>query len=161
MNNISKIMLLISCIILTTACVSKSIGTGNTVSSNTVTDKVAIEETSPYSYDKDYYFAKIKLAPFDPNASQLISEVSGKFYFKNDCLVFISDYGDVTTPILPAGVTDWDEDSQTLTIVGKSIKMGQQVSTNGSFREIREKRKGVCWQDLVAGIGTMGLEVGE
>ena len=156
MNNYTKILLLISSVVLTIACASKGIN-----STNTTMNKAAVEEASPYSYDKDYYFAKIKLAPFDPNASQLISEVSGKFYYQNDCLIFINDYGDVTTPILPAGVTDWNEDSQTLTVVGKSIKMGRQVSTNGSFRKVQEKRKGVCWQDSVAGIGTMGLEVGE
>lgn len=156
MNNFSKMLLLTSTVILTTACASKNIG-----SNNPIVNKVAVEESSSYSYDKDYYFAKIKLAPFDPKDSQLLSGISGKFYFKNDCLIFINDYGDVTTPILPAGVTDWDEDSQTLTIVGKNIKMGQQVSTNGSFRKVREKRRGICWQDSTAGIGTMGLEVGE
>lgn len=156
MNNYTKILLLISSVVLTTSCASKGIN-----STNTVMNKVTVEETSSYSDDKDYYFAKVKLVPFYPEANQLLSGISGKFYYKNDCLIFINDYGDVTTPILPAGVTDWNEDSQTLTVVGKSIKMGQHVSTNGSFRKVQEKRKGICWQDSVAGIGTMGLEVGE
>lgn len=156
MYNYTKILFLISSIVLTTACASKGIN-----STNTIMNKADLEETSSYSDDKDYYFAKVKLVPFYPEANQLLSGISGKFYYKNDCLIFINDYGDVTTPILPAGVTDWNEDSQTLTVVGKSIKMGQQVSTNGSFRKVQDKRKGVCWQDSVAGIGTMGLEVGE
>ena len=156
MNSFRKTLLLTSTIILTTACASKGI-----TSTNTIMNKTAVEETSSYSEDKDYYFAKVKLVPFYPEADQLLSGISGKFYYQNDCLIFISDYGEVTTPILPAGVTDWNEDSQTLTVVGKRIKMGQQVSTNGSFRKVQEKRKGVCWQDSVAGIGTMGLEVGE
>lgn len=154
MNRLGKNLALINTILLSTACTSKNIDNSNVIVSQRV-----LEEPAAYSYDKDYYFAKIKLAPFDPEASQLISGLSGKFYFRDECLVFINDYGDITTPILPHGITQWNKESQTLTIMDKDIKMGQHISTNGSFRKVLEARKGICWEDTVAGIGTMELEI--
>ena len=126
---------------------------------NACTSTTPVEKKTEYSYDEHYYFSNVKYAAFDPNANQSSSGVSGKFIYENECLMFIEDFGFRATPILPFEVTEWDEKNHILYIQGKRIEMGQHISSNGDTIKLENPRKGVCWEEYVMGLGTMGLEI--
>lgn len=148
MNRISRFFIVVSILFTLNACTSI-----------TPIEEYSFSEKVEYSHDENYYFSNVKYAPFDPNANQSLSGVAGKFVYENDCLVFIEDLGFRATPILPFGVTKWDEDNQILYIQGKKIEMGQHISSNGGTIKLETPRKGICWEEYVMGLGTMGLEI--
>lgn len=85
------------------------------------------------------------------------SGVSGRFFWDNNCLVFISVDGSKATPLLPYGITQWDGTSKTLTIESTPIKIGELIETNGTFSENLANRQGFCWNyPYIVSIGVMG-----
>ena len=148
MSRISKFFITVSILVTLSACTSI-----------TPLEEYSVSEKAKYSHDENYYFSNVKYAPFDPNANQSLSGVAGKFIYEDECLVFIEDLGFRATPILPFGVTEWDEESQILHVQGKKIEMGQHISSNGGTVKLEQPRKGTCWEEYVMGFGTMGLDI--
>lgn len=137
------------------ACNTKTIGEPRV---QTLTQSTSEVDNSYRNNDKQVSF---KTYDYNPNANQPLTEVRGRFLRDNNCLVFLGTYGGKSIPILPRGITKWDDATQSLIIDGKSIKMGQLVSSNGIARPSAYDQDitGTCKQDQSIYIGTMGLEV--
>lgn len=127
--------------------------------------KIPMQSTSKinnnyYEHGNDKQ-TSLKTYAYSPNANQSLMEVRGRFLWDNNCLVFLGAYGGKSTPVLPRGITKWDNAKQALTIDGKLIKTGQLISSNGITRPsvYDQDNQGACQQDQNIYIGTMGLEL--
>ena len=74
----------------------------------------------------------------DPiHQSQAAAIVRGNFVWRDHCLYLIGSDRKFTTamfPEFPKGVVHWDEATKTLNLNGRVFKMGDYISTNGSYK---------------------------
>lgn len=157
------------------SCVNTS--TSQKISQNVQNTSSILENTLPnerHSYYDDFKFSSIKYynqKTIDDEGNPILQDLSGiegRFYWENSCLFFVSNYSRVgteaenrATPILPYEATKWDLNTQTLTIAGTNVKMGQLIRTNGSFGKNLPNKEGKCWENYTVEIGTMNLTVVE
>lgn len=116
-----------------------------------------------FDINKHYISSNVKYydyKKYDDQGNILLispSGISGRFAWEDNCLVFIAINGFKATPLLPYGITQWDETSKTLTIENTSIKMGEFIDTNGTFSKNTLNREGICWNyPYVVSVGVMG-----
>ena len=104
----------------------------------------------------------------DPiHQSQAAAIVRGNFVWRDHCLYLIGSDRKFTTamfPEFPKGVVHWDEATKTLNLNGRVFKMGDYISTNGSYKlytpntvggaEYEKQGDKKCLTPSVAKIGT-------
>ena len=99
--------------------------------------------------------------------SQAVSIVRGNFVWSNNCLYLIGSNRKFTTamfPEFPKGIVNWEEATKTLNLNGRVFKMGDYISTNGSYQrytpntvggaEYEKQGDKKCLTPSVAKIGT-------
>ena len=99
--------------------------------------------------------------------SQALSIVRGNFVWSNNCLYLIGSNRKFTTamfPEFPKGIVNWEEATKTLNLNGRVFKMGDYISTNGSYQrytpntvggaEYEKQGDKKCLTPSVAKIGT-------
>ena len=104
----------------------------------------------------------------DPvNQAQAAAIVRGNFVWRDHCLYLIGSDRKFTTamfPEFPKGIVNWDEATKTLNLNGRVFKMGDYISTNGSYQrytpntvggaEYEKQGDKKCLTPSVAKIGT-------
>jgi len=74
----------------------------------------------------------------DPiHQSQAAAIVRGNFVWRDHCLYLIGSDRKFTTamfPEFPKGIVKWNEATKTLNLNGRVFKMGDYISTNGSYQ---------------------------
>ena len=104
----------------------------------------------------------------DPiHQSQAAAIVRGNFVWRDHCLYLIGSDRKFTTamfPEFPKGIVKWDEATKTLNLNGRVFKMGDYISTNGSYQrytpntvggaEYEKQGDKKCLTPSVAKIGT-------
>ena len=104
----------------------------------------------------------------DPvNQAQAAAIVRGNFVWRDHCLYLIGSDRKFTTamfPKFPKGIVNWDEATKTLNLNGRVFKMGDYISTNGSYQrytpntvggaEYEKQGDKKCLTPSVAKIGT-------
>lgn len=74
----------------------------------------------------------------DPiHQSQATAIVRGNFVWRDHCLYLIGSDRKFTTamfPEFPKGIVKWNEATKTLNLNGRVFKMGDYISTNGSYQ---------------------------
>lgn len=131
-------------------------GSNNILSKNYSTDRLFDINKHYISSNVKYYDYK-KYDDQGKTLSVSASGISGQFFWENNCLVFITVDGSKATPLLPYGITRWDDTSKTLTIENTPVKMGELIETNGTFSKNILNREGICWNyPYVVSIGVMG-----
>ena len=104
----------------------------------------------------------------DPvNPTQAASIVRGNFVWRDHCLYLIGSDRKFTTamfPEFPKGIVNWEEATKTLNLNGRVFKMGDYISTNGSYQrytpntvggaEYEKQGDKKCLTPSVAKIGT-------
>ena len=74
----------------------------------------------------------------DPiHQSQAAAIVRGNFVWRDHCLYLIGSDRKFTTamfPEFPKGIVKWDEATKTLNLNGRVFKIGDYISTNGSYQ---------------------------
>ncbi|TXD97565.1 hypothetical protein ES754_00835 [Psychrobacter frigidicola] len=98
--------------------------------------------------------------------AQPVAAVRGVFVWENGCIYIIDDgeYRTALFPSLPKGIFKWDEATKTLDLEGHVFKMGDYISTNGSYKRYTPNTVGgadyekqgdkKCLTPSVAKIGT-------
>lgn len=107
---------------------------------------------------------------------QMITTISGGFYWQNGCLYLLNKEGKFTTtfPELPKGAIQWNEQDKTLTMTNKdrppkqfTFKMGDVIYNNGRIIykeninmdiETPESQKCLASADGIAELGTIVIE---
>lgn len=108
-----------------------------------------------------YYY----LDPIHP--TQAASIVRGNFVWRDHCLYLIGSdrkFNTAMFPEFPKGIVKWDEATKTLNLNGRVFKMGDYISTNGSYQRYTSNTVGgaeyekqgdkKCLTPTVAFIGT-------
>ena len=108
-----------------------------------------------------YYY----LDPINP--TQAASIVRGNFVWRDHCLYLIGSdrkFNTAMFPEFPKGIVNWDEATKTLNLNGRVFKMGDYISTNGSYQrytpntvggaEYEKQGDKKCLTPSVAKIGT-------
>ena len=104
----------------------------------------------------------------DPiHQSQAAAIVRGNFVWRDHCLYLIGSDRKFTTamfPEFPKGIVKWNEVTKTLNLNGRVFKMGDYISTNGSYQrytpntvggaEYEKQGDKKCLTPSVAKIGT-------
>lgn len=104
----------------------------------------------------------------DPiHQSQAAAIVRGNFVWRDHCLYLIGSDRKFTTamfPEFPKGIVKWNEATKTLNLNGRVFKMGDYISTNGSYQrytpntvggaEYEKQGDKKCLTPSVAKIGT-------
>ena len=108
-----------------------------------------------------YYY----LDPINP--TQAASIVRGNFVWRDHCLYLIGSdrkFNTAMFPEFPKGIVNWEEATKTLNLNGRVFKMGDYISTNGSYQrytpntvggaEYEKQGDKKCLTPSVAKIGT-------
>ncbi|MCC3346491.1 hypothetical protein [Psychrobacter sanguinis] len=108
-----------------------------------------------------YYY----LDPINP--TQAASRVRGNFVWRDHCLYLIDSdrkFYTAAFPEFPKGIVNWDEANKTLNLNGRIFKMGDYISTNGSYQryapntmggaEYEKQGNKKCLTPSIAKIGT-------
>ena len=104
----------------------------------------------------------------DPvNPTQAASIVRGNFVWRDHCLYLIGSdrkFNTAMFPEFPKGIVKWNEATKTLNLNGRVFKMGDYISTNGSYQrytpntvggaEYEKQGDKKCLTPSVAKIGT-------
>lgn len=132
------------------ACVNTPPITNN-VSTKPISDDKQSKE--PYSYNKHFLNSSIKYKNYeelDGKGRTLPVDaigVVGRFYISEEdhCLIFFSeDSTKVVTPILNYKYTQWDTETQSLTMGNTHVEMGQLVLVVGGIQDTPESYQGSC-----------------
>ena len=94
--------------------------------------KPILEVVEPEKKTSIFYYY---LDPVHP--TQDASIVRGNFVWRDHCLYLIGSDRKFTTamfPEFPKGIVKWDEATKTLNLKGRVFKMGDYISTNGSYK---------------------------
>ena len=98
----------------------------------TATIKPSQEIVEPLQKTSIFYYY---LDPVNP--TQAVSIVRGSFVWRDHCLYLIGNDRELYTaafPQFPKGIVNWNEATKTLNLNGRVFKMGDYISTNGSYQ---------------------------
>lgn len=121
-----------------------------------------VEVINPVQKTSIFYYY---LDPVNP--TQAAAKVKGNFVWKDHCLYLIDGerkFHTAAFPEFPKGIVNWDEATKTLSLNGRVFKMGDYISTNGSYQryapstvggaEYEKQGDNKCLTPSIAKIGT-------
>lgn len=124
--------------------------------------KPILEAVEPEQKTSIFYYY---LDPVHP--TQAASIVRSNFVWRDHCLYLIGSdrkFNTAMFPEFPKGIVNWDEATKTLNLNGRVFKMGDYISTNGSYQrytpntvggaEYEKQGDKKCLTPSVAKIGT-------
>lgn len=145
-------LFLVGCIIAPVATPTEPV-----VETNSIPEFINPEQKTSIFY---YY-----LDPINP--TQAASIVRGNFVWRDHCLYLIGSdrkFNTAMFPEFPKGIVKWNEATKTLNLNGRVFKMGDYISTNGSYQrytpntvggaEYEKQGDKKCLTPSVAKIGT-------
>ncbi len=145
-------LFLVGCIIAPVATPTEPV-----VETNSIPEFINPEQKTSIFY---YY-----LDPINP--TQAASIVRGNFVWRDHCLYLIGSdrkFNTAMFPEFPKGIVNWEEATKTLNLNGRVFKMGDYISTNGSYQrytpntvggaEYEKQGDKKCLTPSVAKIGT-------
>ena len=115
-------LFLVGCIIAPVATPTEPV-----VETNSIPEFINPEQKTSIFY---YY-----LDPINP--TQAASIVRGNFVWRDHCLYLIGSdrkFNTAMFPEFPKGIVKWNEATKTLNLNGRVFKMGDYISTNGSYQ---------------------------
>jgi len=132
-----------------TACVNTSSVTNSASTKPILDDKQSKE---PYSYNKHFVNGPIKYKNYeelDGDRTLPVDAIGvvGRFYIseEDNCLIFFSeDSTKVVTPILNYKYTQWNPETQSLTMGNTHVEMDQLVLVVGGIQDTPESYQGSC-----------------